>query len=180
MNSISAAGQPYRLNLVDPRTGAKANAITGLDPSTAVKFTQAETDEIKRWEAQTKAREDAAHAYAMQHPDKVYAQVVANGKLVATVYDSGAAQTDQSMRGMPETGEGTNLAESRLAYMAKSTGGKVIRSDFLPVQGQSYRGAPESALPSVTARSLDQILQDVLARSRIDAASRERVKVDQA
>ena len=173
MNSIGSARQSSIMTLIDPRTGAKTTGkVMHLDASTAIKMTEAELNEVKAWEAQTKAREDANHAYAMQHPDKVYAQVVVNGKLFATAYDSGVTETPYSMSGLPEGDAGSSLAEARLSYIAKATGGKIIRSDFFPAAGGSYRGAPESILPPVTARSLGQILQDMLMRSRIDAASR--------
>jgi len=172
MSSINSAGLPSTITLIDPRTGAKTTGrVMHLDPSTAIKMTEAETNELKLWETQIRAREEANERYAMQHPDKVYAQVVVNGKLTATVYDSGVASTPYQMPGLPDNGSGSDLAEARLAYIAKATGGKVIRSGFFPEAGGSYRGAPESALPRVTARNLGQILQDMLMRSRIEAAS---------
>lgn len=174
MNSISSSSQPFAMSLVDPRTGAKTTGkAMSLDPSTAVKMTDAEMNEVKLWEEQTRARAEANERYAMEHPDKVYAQVTVNGKLFATVYDSGVITTPHQMAGLPDNGSGAALAEARLAHIAKAVGGKVIRSDFFPTEGGSSRGAPESELPRVTARSLDQILQDMLMRSRVDAASRD-------
>ena len=173
MTSINSSGLPSVTALVEPRYAIKATGkIMHLDTSTALKMTDAESNELKLWEAQTKVREEVAERYAGQHPDKVYGQVVVNGKPFATVYDSGGSETPYQMPGMPSDGSGSGLAEARLAYIAKATGGKVIRSNFFPTLGGSYSSVPESELPRVTVRSLDQILQDMIMRSRIDAAAR--------
>jgi hypothetical protein len=175
MSVIGSPGIPSSVTYTNPSTGVKltANRIN-IDPSKAVgiKFTKAELDEIKLNEIQTRAREEANQRYAEQHPDKVYAQVVVNGKPFATAYDSGVTETPYQMLGMPNDGFGPGLAEARLAYIAKAVGGKIIHSNFFPVAGGSSRGAPDSVLPRVTARGLGEILQDNRMRAQVDAEVR--------
>jgi hypothetical protein len=56
-------------------------------PGFAIAATAGQIAELTLHEEQTQAREAAAVRYADQNPDKIYAQVVVEGKVMATVYD---------------------------------------------------------------------------------------------
>lgn len=128
--------------------------------------------EAKLHDEQQAARREAEYLYAQEHPDQVYAQVTVGGKVVATVYDSGVTLFHEGGAGVDLTAgdAGLALADARLADILKAVPGEVKYDDFAPPNALSARGAPESALPKLTARSLVQIMQDLdwnLARTRM-------------
>ena len=135
--------------------------------------------EMSLYEQQTREREAAVARYAQEHPANIYAQVVVDGKVMATVYDSGIAGTVHNVPGLKltEDGEGLSLAKTRLAEIMRAIPGKVIYDNFVPPDGPAPSTIPESAIPKVTARHLGQILQDMdwdLARTRM--ANDESIK----
>lgn len=130
--------------------------------------------EAKLHEEQMAARIEANRRYGEQHPDQVYAQVSVGGKIVATVYDSGVTHFHEDSHGatLSDGDPGLELADARIADILKVVQGEVKYDGFVAPAGGSARGAPESALPKLTARSLVQIMQDMawnLARSRMGA-----------
>lgn len=140
-------------------------------PGFAMPATASQIEELKSHDAQMRAREAAASSVP-QLPDKIYAQVVVNGEVVATVYDSGTASTQQNIPGLKltEDGEGLALAKTRLAEITKAIPGKVVYDNFVSPSITPSSGTPESALPKVTARGLNEMVQDMdwkLARSRM-------------
>jgi hypothetical protein len=148
-------------------------------PGFAIPATAEQIAELTLHEEQTEAREAAAARHAEQNPDKIYAQVVVEGKIMATVYDSGFAATGQSIPGLKlsEDGQGLALAKTRLDEIIKAMPGKVIYSNFVPQMKAPSSGIPESSLPKVTARSLSEMAQEMswnLARARMDAADVEK------
>lgn len=161
-----------KVSLID--RGSNRSGVAVALKGSGIKATEEQIKEIKLWETQRQAREEANRTYALQHPDKVYGQVVVEGKLFATVYDSGVAGTPYPMQ-MTEDGFGISLAETRLSEIAKAAKGTIIYSDFFPDTGGSFRGAPEALLPPITARSLTEIVREMswgLERSRMEAASK--------
>ncbi len=131
--------------------------------------------ELKLHDEQTQAREAATTRYAEQHPDHIYAQVIVDGKVFATVYDSGIAGTAYAIADLSEDGSGLDLAKKRLGEIVKAVHGQVVYSGFQPPPGpapSTMSEEAERALPKVTARGLGQIMQDMdwaLARSRMAA-----------
>ena len=131
--------------------------------------------EMSLYEKQVQERAAAVDRYARDHPDHIYAQVVDNGEVVATVYDSGIAGTVHNIPGLKltENGQGLDLAKTRLAEIMRAIPGKVIYDHFVVPDGPApSSNIPESAIPKVTARSLSQILQDTswnLQRALIDS-----------
>lgn len=129
--------------------------------------------ELSLYEQQVQAREAATARYAQEHPDHIYAQVVVNGEVMATVYDSGIAGTVQNIPGLKltENGQGLDLAKTRLAEIMRAIPGQVIYDHFVQPPGPApSSNIPESAIPKVTARSLSQMLNDMdwdLARARM-------------
>lgn len=64
------------------------------------------------------------------HPSQQpYATIKVNGKVVATLYNSGAMATSNALApqltGMPNDGTGPNLAQRRAEYIAKKLGGTI-------------------------------------------------------
>lgn len=130
-----------------------------------------QVEELRQHEQQRAAREAAGRRHAEDHPDQIYAQVVAGGKVVATVYGSGTAVFEQDIPGLALTanGEGLALADARLADILKASPGTVTYTDF-KAPGTVSAGLPESARPQVTARGLNEMVRDMdwsLARARM-------------
>ena len=144
-------------------------------PGMVIAATPEQIEELKLHDEQVQARTDAINRYAEQHPDKVFAQVIVNNQMVATVYDSGSSLTLNPISGLTEHGSGLDLAKARLADFKRELGGRVIYSDFLPAPASSAP-IPESVertLPKVTARSLNGMADSMswlVARSRMAAA----------
>lgn len=154
--------------------GKLAKEKTGF----AIPATAEQIAELTLHDEQSQVREAAAAGYADQNPDKIYAQVVVEGKIMATVYDSGFTATEQSSHGLKltEDGQGLALAKSRLEEIIKAIPGKVIYSNFVPQMKAPSSDVPESALPKVTARGLSAMAQEMswnLARARMAATDVE-------
>jgi hypothetical protein len=136
--------------------------------------------ELSLYEKQTQEREAAVNRYAREHPDHIYAQVMVNGEVAATVYDSGIAGTVQNIPGLKltEDGQGLDLAKTRLAEIMRAIPGKVIYDHFVEPPGPApSSNIPDWAIPKVTARNLSQMLQDMdwsAARTRM--ANDESIK----
>lgn len=147
-------------------------------PGFAIPATAEQIAELKSHDEQSQAREAAAVRYAEQNPDKIYAQVVVEGKIMATVYDSGFTSTQHNVPGLKltEDGQGLALAKARLDEVIKAMPGEVIYSNFVPQMKAPSSSIPDSALPKVTARGLSEMAHEMswnLARSRMDAADVE-------
>lgn len=153
-------------------------------PGMVRQATEAQINEGKAWEEQMRLREEAVNRYAAAHPDKVYGQVIVDGKLFATVYDSGSAGTPYAIPGLSENGTGIELAERRLAEIARAVKGKITYSDFLPPVGGPGCSIPDevaATFPKVTARpfgghpemtpALEQEMQQAFERSRMTHAA---------
>jgi len=141
-------------------------------PGFVIAATPEQVAELKLREAQMQAREAAAVRHARENPDPVYAQIVSNGKVVATVYASGSAGTVQNLGiKLTEDGYGLPLAKTRLAELSKALGGEIVYA-----KGPVKAPAPllESNLPQVTARGLNDMVHDfewALARARMQGGA---------
>lgn len=128
--------------------------------------------ELALHDQQVEARLEANRAAAAANPDKVFAQIVKNGQVVAMVYDSGTAFTQQNMPGLKLTEDfaGQSLADRRLAELMSAVPGTVIYDNFLPLPGQtsasdikSSSRVDQSLLPKVTARGLGDMTEEIAA-----------------
>lgn len=129
-------------------------------PGMVTAFTAEQVAEFKLHNEQMQAREAASQAYAEQNPSKIFAQVRVRGEVVATVWDSGSAGTQHAMS-LSEGPAGLRLARTRLAEIVKEVGGQVSYSNFEVPPGPAPAVVPESALPRVTARALNELLQEM-------------------
>lgn len=144
-------------------------------PGMVIKASEEQIAEVKLHDEQVQAREEVNRNYAKQHPVKVYGQVVVEGKLFATAYESGSVHMPYQMK-LSEDGFGSSLAETRLNEIAKAVNGTIIYSDFFPDPGGTFWSAPESILPPVTARGLIDFVDEMrweVERARIDASQKQ-------
>ena len=128
--------------------------------------------ELAQHDQQVEARQQANQAAAAANPDRVFAQIVKNGQVVAMVYDSGSAYTQQNVPGLKLTEDfaGQSLADRRLAELMRAVPGTVIYDNFLPLRGQtsanditSSSKVDQSLLPKVTARGLSDMVDEINA-----------------
>lgn len=168
MTRIDSAS-PYRVQ----GTMISIAELAKSKPGFVISATPEQLAELKLREEQEQVRAAAVASYAKQNPDQVYAQIILpNGQVFATVRESGSTRTPYEFPGLIEDGAGVDLAEKRLAQIAKAVGGEVNYSD-LPSTANAGATIPDSVMenmPQVTARNLTAILQSMdwsLARSRI-------------
>jgi two-component sensor histidine kinase len=110
-------------------------------------------------------------------PEKIYAQVVVNGKAVATIYESGVTESEGDIPGLTEEGHGLRLAKARLKDILQVVHGQVKYSNFLPTMAE--RSAPDIknlALEAARSRveALEQALQALIqdmARTRLNLST---------
>lgn len=165
MSRIDSA-PPYRVE-------GPVTSIAELAKSKPGLVTQLSADqiaELKLHDEQAQAREAASQRYAEQNPSKIFAQVLVQGKVFATVWDSGSAGTQYAIPGLSEGNAGVDLARRRVADIVKAVGGQVSYANFQAPAGPAPAVVPESALPKVTARGLNDMVQDMnwaLTRSRM-------------
>jgi hypothetical protein len=141
-------------------------------PGFVVPATAAQIDELQSHQAQSEAREAAGARQTAQNADPIYAQVVLDGEVVATVYASGIAATQQTIPGLKltEDGQGKALAKTRLDEIMKAIPGAAIYDNFVRPASAPSSAIAEAAPPTVTARGLNDMVRDLdwdLARSRM-------------
>lgn len=129
-------------------------------PLFAVKMTEDQIKESKLHDEQVQARSLINASYAEAHPYKPVGQVLVDGKLFATVYDSGAYGTAHRMASLSDQ---ELSPTARLEEIARAAKGEIIYSNLLPDSGGGGAGAPEWMLPPLTARSLSEILVQEIA-----------------
>ena len=141
MTTISGSG--YRIDL---------SQIKQLDISSASvrKLTddeKAKFEKIREMLYAKPANLDELKNHVSQKP---YAQVVVDGKVVATLYNGGSAETsnatyarikDLSSMGEDEKSTGPELAQKRAEQIAKALGGSIVKSDTAVTQAQ-YLSTP--------------------------------------
>ncbi|MCA3243794.1 MAG: hypothetical protein INF43_00625 [Alphaproteobacteria bacterium] len=106
------------------------------------------------------------HAHPSAQP---YAHVVVNGQVVATLDNQGGAATFAGFRGnlqgLPSQGDGPQLAQARAEYLARQSGGQVVKANTALDQ------AAYQALPPLKFRVDTQAMQaDPLFQSLSPAA----------
>jgi hypothetical protein len=162
------SAHPYRVQ----GSAVSIAELAQKKPGFIIPATDAQIAELAQHGEQMQAREAAAARHAAGNPDPVYAQIVANGKVLATVYASGSASTQQNLNlRLTEDGAGLALAQTRLAELSKAIQGEVVYA-----KGPLQAPAPlrDADLPQVTARGLNEMVRDMdwaLARSRMAGAA---------
>lgn len=141
MTSISGAG--YRIDLSQVKqfdmTSASVRKLTDEE--------KAKFEKIREMMYAKPTNLDELKNHVSQ---KSYAQVVVDGKVVATLYNSGAAETSNatyarvknlSSMGEDEKSTGPELAHKRAEQIAKALGGKIVKSDTAVTQAE-YLSTP--------------------------------------
>lgn len=168
MTRIDSAN-PYRVQ----GTIISFAELAKTKPGFIIAATPEQIAELKLHEEQMQAREAATARYAAENPSNIYAQVIVDGKVFATVYDSGFTSTQYAIAGLSEDFAGLGLAKRRLGEIVKAVEGQIVYSGFQPPPGQppsTMTEAAERALPQVTARGLSEIMQEMmLARAHASA-----------
>lgn len=151
MSRIDSAN-PYRIQ----GAATSFNELAKSKPMYAYAMAAEHVAELKLHDEQVDARLAASKKYAFENPDQIYAQVSVNGKVVATVYESGVTSLERDAYGatLTEDGVGQSLADARIADILKAVPGEVRYSDFEARPGVVASNIPESALPKVSARGL--------------------------
>lgn len=167
MSTINANGA-YRLQSNAVGIAELAKQKNGF----VIAATPEQVAELKLHDEQKMVRAEAVKQYAEQNPSKIFGQVVVNGEVIATVYDSGSARTERNIDGLQLTdeGSGAELAQKRLNEIVQASKGQIIYSNFVPPSGPAPAVVPDAALPQVTARSLNQMASEMeaaLVRSRM-------------
>jgi hypothetical protein len=156
----------YRI--LEPGTFRGLDLSTGRMPTDEVIRARKELEKLER------LAELAARCQLEEHPDKVYGQVVVNGKVFATVYDSGGATTERTIPGLSADGAGISLAKTRLNEIAKAVHGQIRYSNFLPHMGGSFaRGVENPALEVARRRveALQHAMFEDWARTRLNLSA---------
>jgi hypothetical protein len=145
MSSISAERVPVQ-------------SITPFQVSDAIKPSAEEREELER---QFKSVLEGAYTRPMGNTDSGdYAQVVVNGKVVATLSNSGSAAMSNALGGqlggsLDNDGTGPALAQRRAEQIAKALGGKVVKSSSAMTSSQWANRAPPQTYVDFAAMAAD-------------------------
>lgn len=167
MNINSA--NPYRIQ----GSVIPVEELSKSKPDMARKMTESEINAFKALEEQARLADLSAQQQLERKPDNIYGQVLVNGKVFATVYESGGAEMLRDVPGLSNDGSGLNLAKSRLEKIAQAVKGEIKHSDFLPTFGGRYAQMPE-VNPGFESEQckVDQVLQAIYQGSRFEFSSR--------
>ena len=160
MTSIGSGAREYR---IEGPVRTLADALKDRPDALVSRDTPAEYAAFTVPDEQQSRLEEARRP--PQGQDRIAGQVVANGEVVATVFESGAAITRSSMALPADAPAGTDLAAARLGAIARSVQGSIRRSDFLPMAGVDLEGvAQPGAGLEAARRQVDETLQSILWR----------------
>lgn len=159
MTSITTSTREYRI---------QGPGLSGLEaiknnPNAVVHIpTESEKQAFKALEEQERLAEEASQKQLRENPDKIFGQVIVNGKVFATVYDSGVTEMTHGMSLPNNASTPLELAKARLNAIAKSVKGEIRHSDFLPTLGGTSARSP-GPNPSLEAaqRRVDEILKSI-------------------
>lgn len=141
MSSITGAGYSIDLSKIKQFDITSA-AVRKLTDEEKAKF-----EKIREMAYAQPSNLDELKNHVSQKP---YAEVVVDGKVVATLYNSGAAETSNATYGRvknlvsmgeSEQSTGPELAQKRAEEIAKALGGEVVRKDTAVTQAE-YLATP--------------------------------------
>lgn len=129
-------------------------------------------------------------AQADNHPSNIYATVKVGGKVVATLYNSGASMTSNAdhgkIRKLPSMGDsetltGPALAQKRAEEIAEKLGGTIEKVATAKTQAQWQSRPPVEWTYDYKAMAEDQAARDAFARTKVDTqliAQSEKINDD--
>ncbi len=145
-------------------------------------------EEASAFRTQTQDMLKAAHTrpvdYENYPANQPYATVEVNGKTVATLYNSGSAETSNAAYAqygskMPNDGQGPVLAQKRAEYLAKMLGGKVVKAGSALTQTQYSQLPPMEFKLDTAALMADPMYAWAFGNTQTPrAAASEEVKTD--
>ena len=184
MSSINFTS-PYR---VQGTVNSVAELVKAQNCPGIQKRTEAQINEGKAWEEQTRLRNEAVKRYADAHPNPIIGQVLVGGKVFATVFSPGGVEMAHALPGLSDA---QLSPEDRLAEIARAVRGEIKLSDFLPTLGGRYSTIPDevaATFPKVTARplgghlemtsALEQEMQQAVERARMTRAAEADPKAE--
>ena len=110
-------------------------------------------------------------------PENVYARVKVNGKVVATLYNSGASETSNAVGAqlqnmlMHPDGTGPQLAQSRADKIAAALGGTVEKAPTAQTPAQWAARPPRESYTDYAAMAADQRWQAQQASAKSQVAA---------
>jgi hypothetical protein len=137
----------------------------GENLKVAFKMSEAQIQEVARREIEERRNEALNLEYAYENRHATVGQVLVNGRLFAEVNDSGGYITESAIPGLNEQLSDPRQRIKEIASKLAGRGTVEIKyQDFAPGwDGWSGPSAPQSMLPVFTARSLQEIMQDLFS-----------------
>lgn len=164
---------------VEPQQGIPVSQLKKLDTSQMKLVSIDDIPELRDQMARMWL-DTQAHASRMatevpdNAPQNTYATVTVNGKVVATLYNSGGAEMTNAAAGLvgdlPNSLGGPSLAQERAEYIAKALGGTIEKAPTAITQSEWT--PRQSVTPSYTREQLDQAYQAMKAEAEKAVARR--------
>lgn len=144
---------------ISPIYSIDVSRVTPLSTPQAIKLPDSVMASLDEAMEKAYQRLDGA---ADNAPENIYAQVKVNGRVVATLYNSGAAETSNSVAAqlqdllMNPSGSGPNLAQTRAEQIAAALGGTVEKASTAQTPSQWAARAPHQFYIDYAAMAADQ------------------------
>lgn len=179
------------MSTIDPTNRYKVNgptvslkALVDKNPDMLITSHAKRLQEDALWQTQMAERNEALQRHSKDYPAEIYGQITVNGKLVATVWDDGAAEMPGPIAGLTHDGNQQEIAKARVMEIAQALGGEIRYSNFLPVPGGGQRLSADKVpqhildtLPKVTVRPFaldEEMLADSLRAQAASLTRREQ------
>ena len=166
----------------DAKQGIPVSALKKLDTSGMKIISVADNPELRdRMATMWLEMQAAKSAFATEVPDNapqnIYATVKVNGKVVATLYNSGCSAMTNAAAGKvgdlqdpPGLSGGPNLAQWRAEYIAKALGGTIEKAPTAITQSEWT--PRQSISTNYTREQLDTAYQAMIAEGQKAMAQR--------
>ncbi len=159
--SATSSANQYRVQGTVVSVDELAKSKSGV----ARKMTETEVNAFKSLDDEFRKSDLSVQSQLDLNPDSIYGQVLVDGKVFATVYESGGAEMLGDIPGLSSEGSGVELAQSRLQEIAKKVHGEIKNSDFLPTSSGVYsQGTGTSDSIEAAQRKVDDVLQAMSAK----------------
>lgn len=119
--------------------GPTPYSLQGLKPLTGLKPMKLSEEDAAKFQKQMRDIQTLAYTKPVGPTDSVHSQIKVNGKVVATVYNSGGAEMSNvaaARTKLTNDGEGPKLAAIRAAEIAAALGGDVIVTKTAQTQAE--------------------------------------------
>jgi len=145
-------------------TGYPLHTLTPLDTSN-LRRVQASPEQMAEMKAAMEAMYRKPVGPADNAAENLYAEVRANGKVVARLYNSGVAELlNGPIANLTRSGSGPQLAQDRAEQIAKDLGGTIVKAPTAQTQ-EAWKARPRA-----------QWVVDYEAMERSKAAAQRRIE----